>query len=30
MFTADQALNLLTWGVIVLCFGAGYIGGRLR
>jgi hypothetical protein len=30
MFSADEALNLLAWGVVVLLFAAGYIAGRLR
>lgn len=30
MFSTEVALNCLAWGVIVLCFAAGYIAGRLR
>ena len=30
MFSDSQALNLLTWGVPVLLFALGYIGGRFR
>lgn len=30
MFSDSQALNLLAWGLLVLIFALGYIGGRLR
>ncbi len=30
MFTADQSLNLLTWGVVVVVLALGYIAGRQR
>jgi hypothetical protein len=30
MFTDSEALNVLCWGVIVLCFALGVIAGRLR
>lgn len=30
MFTDSEALNLLAWGVLVVCFAIGYIGGRMR
>lgn len=30
MFTDSQALNLLLWGLPVVVFALGYIGGRFR
>lgn len=30
MFTDSQALNLLAWGLLMLVFALGYIGGKLR
>lgn len=29
-FTSLQTNNLLVWGFLVLLFGTGYVGGRLR
>lgn len=30
MFTDSQVLNLLLWGFLIVPFGIGYIGGKLR
>lgn len=30
MLTADQALNFLAYGLLVLLVGVGYLCGRLR
>ena len=29
-FTAEEVLNALMWGFLVLVFALGYVAGRLR